>query len=106
MAAPIQITARDLDTASVTYQKRDRYDGVTGKAREVYAFITFETANALKAAPHALGRVPSSFYVVAMGRNGGAPGSVYIDDLPVPFDRYNFALKSSQPNTWAVVALR
>ena len=106
MAEPVIITARELDTASVTYQKRDRYDQVTGKSREVYAFVTFETANKLKAAPHALGRVPVSFYPVAIGRNGGSPGTVYIDDLPVPFDKYNFALKCTTNNTWAFVALR
>jgi len=88
MAQPILVTARDLDTASVTYQKRDRYDVVTGKSREVYAFITFETMNQLKAAPHALGRVPTSFVVVARGRNGGSPGTIYVDDLRVPFDKY------------------
>lgn len=106
MPAPIMITQKDLDTASVTYQKRDRYDQVTGKAKEVYAFITFETANQLKAAPHALGAVPSSFVVVARGRSGGSPGTIHVDDLPMPADKYNFCLKSTTNNTWAVVALR
>lgn len=101
----VQITSKELATAAVTFNKL-KFDQVTGKAREALCFIDFPGADVATVAPHALARIPVGFTVVARGRNGGAPGVVYNDDFPLPFDRYNVVLKCSTPNTWAVVALR
>lgn len=105
MPGPI-IGAKDLATAAVTFQPA-RYDQVVGKAREVRCFAVFPAANAPVAVPHALGRVPTRFSVVSMGRGtGGAPGTVYVDDLPLAFSRYTVVLKCSTANTWADILLQ
>ena len=82
MPGPL-ITARDLGTASVTFQKR-KFDTVTGKARQARVFFSFRSANVPVSMPHALGRVPVSFTVVASGgvdvagaATLTAPGIVY-----------------------------
>lgn len=103
--AMVQITSRELATAAVTFNKL-KFDQITGKARECFCFIDFPVANVSTVAPHALARIPVGFTVVAMGRNGGAPGTVYNEDFPLPFDKYNVVLKCDTANTWAVVALR
>lgn len=105
MAAQLWITAKELATGAVTFNK-PKYDEVTGKAREALAFFTFNTANQLTAAPHALGRVPTQWTLVSVGRNGGAPGTIYAGDLPLTADKFNIALFSSQPATWAIVSVR
>jgi len=96
----IQITAKELSTGAVT-SNRAKYDEVTGKLKQARVMCVFPTANVPVAFPHALGRVPTGFTVAAIGRNGGAPGSVYTDDLPLAFSRYTVVLKSSTANTWA-----
>jgi hypothetical protein len=101
----LYITAKELATGAVTFNK-PKYDQVTGKAREALVFFTFNGANALTAAPHALGRVPTSFSLVTIGRNGGSPGQVYTDDLPLIADKFNIALKCTTTNTFAVVSVR
>lgn len=105
MANQLYITAKELVTGAVTFNK-PKYDQVTGKAREALVFFTFDTANALTAAPHALGRVPTQWSVVAIGRAAGAPGTIYAGDLPLTADKFNIALFSSQPKTWAIVSVR
>lgn len=101
----IFITAKELVTGAVTFTQ-PQYDQATGKAREVRIFAVFPTANAPYAFPHALKTPPTGFTVVASGRNGGAPGSVYCDDLPIAFNKYSVVLKCSTANTWADIVLR
>jgi len=96
----IIITAKELVTGAVTANKA-KYDEVTGKLREARAVAVFPAANVPTAVPHALGRVPTGFSVAAIGRNGGAPGTVYSDDFPLQFNRYSVILKCSTANTWA-----
>jgi len=96
----IFITAKELTTGAVTANKA-KYDEVTGKLREARVFCTFRTQDAAYAFPHSLGRIPTGFTVVATGRNGGAPGQVYMSDLPLGFSRYSLALKCSTALTWA-----
>jgi len=105
MANQLYITAKELATGAVTFNK-PKYDQVTGKAREALAFFTFNTANALTAAPHALGRVPTQWSLVSIGRSAGAPGILYSDDLPLQADKFNIALKCSTATTWAIVSVR
>jgi len=93
------ITAKDLATAAVTFQK-PRYDDVGAKAREARIFMTFDTLNAATAWPHALGRVPTGFSVVQIGRAGGSPGTVYADD-PLAFSKHAVVLKCTTTKTWA-----
>lgn len=94
------ITAKDVNTGAIQ-PSRPQYDEQTGKIREARVFITFDGANNLTAAPHALGRVPTGFSVVAIGKSGGSPGVVYTDDLPLAFSLYNVALKCTTSKTWA-----
>jgi hypothetical protein len=102
----LYITAKELATGAVTFNK-PKYDQVTGKVREALAFFTFGgSTNVLTSAPHALGRVPTAFSVVTIGRNGGSPGVVYADDLPLAADKFNIALKCTSTNTFAVVSVR
>ena len=99
------ITAKELATAAVTFQKA-KYDGVTGKAREARIMCIFRAADTPYAFPHSLREVPTSFTVVRSGRNGGAPGTVYSNDLPLQADRQNIVLKCSTPSTWADLVVR
>lgn len=95
----IFITAKELATGAVTANKA-KYDEVTGKLREARVFCTFKVADAAYAFPHSLGRIPTMFIEGPKGRNGGAPGIVYMDDLPLGFSKYSLSLKCSTPNTW------
>jgi hypothetical protein len=103
--AQLLVTSRELTTGSVTFNKL-KFDEITGKAREALCFIDFRSANVATAAPHALRRIPVGATVIAKGRNGGAPGNIYVDDFPLPFDKYNVVLKCDTAQTWAVLALR
>jgi hypothetical protein len=100
----VQITAKELATGAVTANKA-KYDEVTGKLREARMVCPFPAANVPTAFPHALGRIPTGFTVVALGRNGGAPGTVYTDDLPLAFSKYAVVLKCSTANTWADIKI-
>lgn len=99
------VTAKELATSAVTFQKA-KYDAVSGKAREARVMCVFPVANTPYAFPHALKAVPTSFSVVSSGRNGGAPGTIYCDDLPLGVSKQNIVLKCSTANTWADIVVR
>lgn len=98
------ITAKDIATGAVTFQKA-RYDQVTGKAREVRVPCVFITADVPYSFPHALGRVPVGWRPGPTSRNGGAPGVVYDDGVPIQASRDSITFKCSTPNTFCDVTV-
>jgi len=108
------ITARDIGTSAVTFPKR-KFDGITGKARQARVFFSFTAADKLYSMPHALGRVPTSFTVVASGgvdvagTSITAPGIVYSASA-MPGQALNasknvIALACSVAHSWAEVLI-
>lgn len=111
-AGPL-ITQKDLNTGCVTFPKR-KFDAVTGKAKQARVFFSFTSANVPVSMPHALGRVPTSFSVVASGgvdTAGGAtltaPGVVYsasaMPGQALTASRNVISLACSVAHSWAEV---
>lgn len=115
MPGPL-LTQKDIGTGAITFAKRD-FNTITGKAKEVRVFFSFTAANIGYPMPHGLGRVPTSFTVVASGGAdvaGGAtltaPGVVYSSSR-IPGQSLNatknvIVLACSVAQSWAEVILR
>jgi hypothetical protein len=103
------VTAKDISAAAVTTQKRD-FDTKLGKIREVRVFYSFTTADVDVSMPHALGRKPTTFSVVASGATSGgavaAPGKIYLRDPSFWATKNVATLVSDTALSWAEVILR
>lgn len=108
MPGPL-VTAKEIAAGAVTPQKRD-FDTRLGKIREVRVFYSFTTAGVDVSMPHALGRRPTTFSVVASGATSGgayaAPGKIYMRDPSFWATKNVATLVSDTAASWAEVILR
>lgn len=105
MPGPL-ITNKEIASGAVSFQRR-KFDERTSKSQEARVFFSFPDANLGVPMPHALGKIPSGFTVIASGISTGAGApKIYTTD-PIYWATKQFiVLKSDTANSWAEVIIR
>jgi len=100
------VTRGDLDTRSVSFQKR-RFGTPSGKAIEARVFFSFTSADVPVSMPHGLGKKPSSFTVVVSGNAAGTGSpTIYTKDPSFWATNNVVVLSSDLANSWCEVTIR